>query len=104
VSYGLTSAAGQVFGPFALPQNYTCDQTGQMLTDAVNAADSTVDFTQFTRIALVYPAAISCTYGAQDTLGCWTVPSPSKGNMQESVGWFRNCRVPSPMFTCLLTS
>ncbi|MGA3027861.1 MAG: hypothetical protein ABSF98_24160, partial [Bryobacteraceae bacterium] len=52
MSYGLTSTAGQVFGPFALSQDYDYDTQSALETAAINAADSTVDFTQFTRIAL----------------------------------------------------
>ena len=92
MSYGQTSAVGQVFGPFALSQNYTCDQSDSLATAAIAAADGTVDFTRFTRIAMVWPAA-TCTLestnaDAFDTLGCVSVSSPSKGNLLESEGWF----------------
>jgi M6 family metalloprotease-like protein len=88
MSNGLTSAAGQVFGPFALNKDYTCDQNNDILTAAVNTADPTVDFTQFTRIALMFPVPSCSAYGGMDTLGCQTISSPSKGNFQASTGWF----------------
>jgi hypothetical protein len=88
MSYGLTSAAGQAFGPFALNQDYTCDQTSQILTAAVNAADPTVDFAQFTRIALMFPVQSCSSYSGMDTLGCVAVSSPSKGAFPASTGWF----------------
>ena len=44
-SYGSTFASGDVFGPFTLDADYTCAQTDQILQAAIQAADSTVDFT-----------------------------------------------------------
>ena len=88
MSYGQTSATGQVFGPFALGQDYTCDLTSEIQTAAIEAADSSVDFSQFTRIALFFPVSSCSSYGGLDTIGCWTVLSPSKGALQAAVGWF----------------
>ena len=88
MSYGQTTATGQVFGPFALGQDYTCDQTVEIETAAMSAAGSTVDFSQYTRIALFFPVSSCSSYGAQDTVGCWTVESPGKGTLSASVGWF----------------
>lgn len=87
MSYGKTSATGQVFGPFALSQDYTYDTQGDLSQAAINAADSTVDFTQFTRIALVFPISYWGGWGADDSLGCWTISSPSKGSLPASIGW-----------------
>ncbi|HEY1220545.1 MAG: Ig-like domain-containing protein [Bryobacteraceae bacterium] len=91
MSYGQTSATGQVFGPFALSQDYTYATQSGLATAAVNAADSTVDFTQFTRIALVFPIQSWGTTtepaAADDTIGCATISSPSKGNLPASIGW-----------------
>ncbi len=87
MSYGKTSAVGQVFGPFALTQDYTLDTQGDLETEAINLADSTVDFTQFTRIALVFPIAYWGGWAADDSIGCWTISSPSKGNLNASIGW-----------------
>jgi M6 family metalloprotease-like protein len=88
MSYGQTSATGQVFGPFALGQDYTCDQTSQIETAAIAAADATVDFSQFTRIALFFPVGACSSYSGLGSVGCWTVTSPSKGLLPASVGWF----------------
>jgi M6 family metalloprotease-like protein len=91
MSYGQTSATGQVFGPFALSQNYDDDTQNNLLTAAIAAADSTVNFAQFTRIALVFPIASWGTAGepaaADDTVGCATISSPSKGSLPASIGW-----------------
>ncbi len=90
MSYGLTSTVGQVFGPFTLSQDYNYDTQGDLLTAAINAADSTADFTQFTRLALIFPLASYGDWGgwaADDSLGCWTITSPSKGSLPASIGW-----------------
>lgn len=92
-SYGLTSAAGVVIGPLALSRDYTCDQLDELLADAVSAADSSVDFTRFTRVAVVFPVT-SCTtrtfgsIGGSGTLGCQSLVSPSKGMIGASAAWF----------------
>jgi M6 family metalloprotease-like protein/uncharacterized repeat protein (TIGR01451 family) len=87
VSYGQTSATGQVFGPFALSQDYTYQTQGGILTEAVNLADSTVDFSRFTRIALIFPIASWGGFAADDTVGCGQITSPSEGNLLLSTGW-----------------
>jgi M6 family metalloprotease-like protein len=88
MSYGKTSAAGQVFGPFALDRDYPCDQAAQIQAAAIAAADSTVDFRQFTHIALFFPVSACPSYSGQDSVGCWSVQSPGKGPLNASVGWF----------------
>jgi hypothetical protein len=88
VSYGLTSATGQVFGPFALNNDYSYSTQSGLATEAINAADSTVDFTQFTHVALVFPNASWGGFAADDSLGCIGVASPSKGHLLLSTGWF----------------
>ena len=101
MSYGQTSATGQVFGPFALSQNYNFDTQNAMATAAINAADSTVDFTQFTRIALIFPIQSWGTAAADDSLGCWSNTSPSKGSFLASIGWlpaFPNASPPPGLY------
>src|ERR1017187_4991865 len=87
VSYGQTSATGQVFGPFALSHDYTYDTQSGLSTEAINIADPTVDFTQFTRIALIFPIASWGGWAADDMIGCETISSPSKGSLPASIGW-----------------
>ena len=88
MSYGQTSATGQVFGPFALSQDYTCDQFDVLAAAAINAADSAVDFTQFTRIAMVFPVPSCASYSGRSTIGCQSISSPSKGSLMSSQSWF----------------
>jgi uncharacterized protein (TIGR03437 family) len=87
MSWGQTSATGQVFGPLALSEDFTCDQAGQLAQAAIYATDATVDFTQFTRLALLFPLPSCASYSGMDTLGCWTIFSPSKPSLTVSVGW-----------------
>ena len=85
VSYGQTSATGNVFGPFALSQVYDCTTTSAMQTAAIAAAaaSGTVDFTQYNRIVIVYPVT-TCTFGGlAGSIGC--VSSTSTINHQYSV-------------------
>jgi hypothetical protein len=92
MSYGKTSVVGQVFGPFALSQDYTpngdvIQAAISMTQPAISAADATVDFRQFTRIALVFPAAFGHGWSPAYSQGCWALTSPSKGRFSASVVW-----------------
>jgi M6 family metalloprotease-like protein len=81
-SYGKTSATGQVFGPFALSQNYPCEQSDAIATAAIQAASS-VDFTQFDRLALIFPVS-TCSFGGLGTIGCWETIIPGQNI---SISW-----------------
>jgi uncharacterized protein (TIGR03437 family) len=76
-SHGQISATGGVFGPFALSQDYTCELDDDLFTAALAAADSSLDFTKFTRVAVVFPAK-NCGWGGLGTIGCGSFKSPSK--------------------------
>ena len=84
MSDGQTSATGEVFGPFRLDQDFACGDRSALREAALSAADPTVDFTQFSRIAMLYPFG-GC--GSMSTLGCSTVSTPSQGNLFESFAW-----------------
>jgi M6 family metalloprotease-like protein len=68
-SYGTASASGNVFGPYTLPQAYTCDQTATITAAAIAAADPDIDYMQYNRIFIVVPNS-SCSYSGASTLGC----------------------------------
>ena len=76
-SRGQISATGDVFGPFALSQDYTCDQSNDLFTAALAAADSSVDFSKFTHVVVVFPVT-SCSYAGSSVVGCGSSRSPSK--------------------------
>jgi hypothetical protein len=94
VSNGQTSASVDVFGPFALPQLYDCTTTSAMQTAALTAAASTVDFTQYNRIVLVFPVS-SCSFGGLGNIGCQSANSIV--NHEFSIVWF-------PIFSSYSTS
>ena len=91
-SYGSTFASGDVFGPFTLAADYTCAQTDEILQAAIQAADSTVDFTAYQRIFLILPIVVSqyCAWDGLAQLGCSAQQSPSKGSFNASVAWLES--------------
>ncbi len=85
-SYGkVSSVQGDVFGPFTLAQDYSCDQTDALTTAAVKAADGAADFTQYSRVVVVFKGP--CNWSGLASLGCTTIDSPSKGTLPYSVVW-----------------
>ncbi len=85
MSHGQASVAGQVFGPFALAQDYNCDQFSALLSAAIAAADSSINFTSYRRIVVVFPVS-TCSYGGLGTIGC-RAQSTSDGSVIASVSW-----------------
>jgi hypothetical protein len=81
-SYGQTSATGQVFGPFALKKDFNCTDNDKLAAAAIQAASS-LDFTQFDRVALIFPVQ-TCSYGGLGTIGCWETLVP---NQNISIAW-----------------
>ncbi len=82
-SYGLTSGNSDVLGPFLLNQSFDCDQTDQIRTAGIAAADSSVDLRQYTRLLFVFPG--NC--GGLGTIGCRNNTSPTRGSFTASVAW-----------------
>jgi len=69
VSYDQTSASGSIFGPYTLSQAYTCNQTSDLFTAAIQAASKDIDFSQFNRYAIMFPVS-SCWFGGYASIGC----------------------------------
>jgi M6 family metalloprotease-like protein len=94
-SYGTASASGDVFGPFTLDADYTCDQQDAILQAAIQAADSTVDFTAYQRIFLILPVTVAgaCAYDGMAQLGCSAQQSPSKGSFTASATWIESVTI-----------
>jgi M6 family metalloprotease-like protein len=89
VSYNRVTATGSVFGPFTLDANYTCNQTEQILSAAIRAADASVDFTQYHHVVLIVPNNTSgCPLGL-GSIGCRNLTSPSRGAFSSGVSWLR---------------
>ena len=85
-SYGKASASGVVIGPVFVDRVYTCDEYYSMRQAAINAADSQVNFTQFTRVMIIFPPPPGCGWAGLGTLGCSTLSS-GDGSFQASTSW-----------------
>ena len=81
-----TSATGEVFGPFELHQDFSCDDVFGLRAAAIDAADSTIDFAQFNQIVLLTPVG-TCSVGGRASLGCQELSTPSKGTLTASFVW-----------------
>jgi M6 family metalloprotease-like protein len=87
-SYGKTSAAGQVIGPFNLTGTYTScsDVGGAVLNDALAAAISSgVNLNSYSRVFLVLPDIFGCGWAGFASNSC-TISSPS-GSFNASVAF-----------------
>ncbi len=72
-SYGQTSATGDVFGPFMLDRGYDFfTQQFEGLQAAINAADSTVDFTVYNHVVVIWPLPGVSGWGGSAGVGCLT--------------------------------
>jgi M6 family metalloprotease-like protein len=102
-SYGNATASGDVFGPITLDADYTCAQTEAILQSAIQAADSTVDFTAYRHIFLLLPVTVTqfCGWDGLAQLGCSTQVSPSKGNFTASVSWIETISLGPNIFGAL---
>lgn len=79
MSHGQISATGEVLGPFALSQDYTCDQAlGDLEQAAMAAANSSVDITKFNHIVVVFPKDQSCSFSGVSDIGCGSLTFGSK--------------------------
>ena len=84
-SYGVTSASGGVFGWYTLDAVYTCDQYSAIKTAAIKAADPEVNFTQYSRLAIIFPSS-SCSWAGLAEVGCGTISS-ADGTVTGSTAW-----------------
>jgi M6 family metalloprotease-like protein len=86
-SYGAANASGAVYGWFRLDADYTnCDQYQQILSAAVRAADSQVNFLNYSRLFIVFPKPATCSWAGLGTIGC-TSFSSADGSARSSVAW-----------------
>jgi M6 family metalloprotease-like protein len=102
-SYGSAFGSGDVFGPFTLDADYTCAQTEEILQAAIQAADSTVDFTAYQHIFLILPVVGTsfCGWDGLAQIGCTVQQSPSKGNFTTSVSWIEAISIGPNIFGAL---
>jgi M6 family metalloprotease-like protein len=85
-SYGVTSATGNVFGPFTLTGTYSCSNMTQFVDDALSAAAvSGLDFNTYNRVDIVFPGMNpSCGWAGLSSIGCYAA-STSAGTFNISV-------------------
>ena len=99
-SYGLTSAAGDVFGPFNLGKNYTSSQYDTIQADAIAAAAASVTFPNYTHVVIVMPNGFPVG-GGLGTIGCRNLTSPT--NFTTGIVWVRaDFMVPNDVGVCAL--
>ncbi len=81
------SASGNVFGPYTLDRAYSCAEPVEMWTAAIQAADSDLDFTAYTRYFVIFPNVPNCSFTGLGTVGCALWTSPTRGSFTGSVAW-----------------
>jgi M6 family metalloprotease-like protein len=82
-SYGQTSAAGSIYGPYTLTGSYTScsDVGGVMLDDAIAAAlASGVNLSNYSRVFLVFPDVFGCGWAGFVESGCTLTSSSGTFN------------------------
>jgi M6 family metalloprotease-like protein len=77
-SYGLSSASGDVYGPFTLTGSYASCGTALMENDAIAAASAAgVNLQMYSRFVVVFADSIGCGWSGLATVGCSTLNLPS---------------------------
>jgi len=79
-SYGQTSAAGNVFGPYTLTGTYTScsDVAGPVFNDAIAAATASgVNLNNYSRVFLVFPDVFGCGWAGYAYVGGCSITSSS---------------------------
>lgn len=96
-SYGVASATGTVFGPFALSHAYSCymDISPGAIAEVIEAAGSTVDVTKYNRFVVINQINDNSCPAAQASLGCWEINSSSHGTLKASYSVFRYPMAPN---------
>ena len=99
-SYGQTSAAADVFGPFNLGADYTGTDYDSLQADAFTAAAGSVNFQNYTHIVIVMPNGFPVS-GGLGTVGCSTFSSPT--SFTAGVVWVRSdFMTPNDLGLCAL--
>ena len=101
-SYGLTSATGDVYGPYNLGADYTGSDYTAIQTAAINAAANTggVNFSNYNHVVIVMPNGFPVG-GGLGTIGCSSLSSPTTGAFQAGVVWLRaDFTIPNDVGVC----
>jgi M6 family metalloprotease-like protein len=90
------SATSTVVGPFTLSGNFNSGgncELQNIQAAAIAAADSSVNFQNFSRVLIVHPNNNTCTYSGTSTVGCQTNSSPGDGTFTASVAWLNGANL-----------
>lgn len=85
-SYGKASAAGAVHGWKTLDREYSCDEYETLRAAVVALFDSEVNFTNYSRVFIVFPKPATCSWAGLGTIGCRS-QSSADGSFTASVAW-----------------
>ena len=87
-SYGQASITGDVFGPFTMDRVYSCEETEPLLENAIRAASTVVDFSQYSHIHMLHPNLPGgCEWAGSASVGCRSVAVPNKPDVTLGVSW-----------------
>ena len=87
VSYGQTSATGNVFGWYTLTGTYSCGTLDLMINDAMAQASAAgVNFSNYSRIFVVFPDIFGCSWEGMSSVGCTGI-SNSVGSFTASTAY-----------------
>lgn len=90
-SFNKTFLTGSTFGWYTLPFNFAtvgCDAS-RISTEAITAANTDVDFTQYSRLVFVFPdSANRCPFGGTATIGKSSISTPD-GVILASRTWIK---------------
>lgn len=80
-SYGLASAAGDVYGPFILTgiySNTACQSLTAVQSDAMAAAAASgANFQNYNRVVVIFPDVLGCGWSGLSSIGCSSLSTPS---------------------------
>lgn len=86
-SFNKLSLSGEAFGRFTLPINFTCD-VWAIEVEAVKAADSVVDFSQYQGVMIAFPDnGYTCGFAGVSTIGPITLSS-NDGSFSMLTTWY----------------
>jgi M6 family metalloprotease-like protein len=89
-SYGKMNLSGTVFGWYRLAKTYPCDVSLSALrADALAAAGSDIDFSQYQRLILILHKSLSqgsCPWAGLGDIGCPTA-NPADSTQKTSTAW-----------------
>lgn len=82
-SGGKAWASGDVYpadgGWYEYDRAYSCTESSQMYSQAMQAANNDINFRNYQRVVIVTPKPSGCSFAGRASIGCW-VPNPDGGS------------------------